>query len=118
MHVATRRKLSSSARSCARTRPCVKDGDGQISSRECARLMSLFLSLMRPMTFVARVYYTVVVVTLITSLDATLCVTGSQLIPKLISFGRDGRLGFITDIVGNLHGWTIICNSFHIYIYI
>lgn len=56
-----------------------------------------FLSLMSPTTFVARVYYTVAVVTLITSLDVALCTTGLQLIPKLISFS-DECLRLIADI--------------------
>lgn len=37
---------------------------------------------MSPTTFVARVYYTVVVVTLITSPDAAPCATSPQLIPS------------------------------------
>lgn len=87
MHVATRRELSSSARSCARTHPCAEDGDGQISSRECARLMSLFFVLdesndIRRARLLHRCRRYI-------NYLAALCVTGSQLIPKLIPFETD-----------------------------
>jgi len=53
---------------------CAKDGDGLISSRGCGSC-HLFVLDESPMTFIARAYYTVVVVVveLITVSAGTLC---------------------------------------------